>query len=97
MHTVVLNTNYNCINIHCTEQTHPTYSYVNILYLECQWAEIHLYGVTYSIRVCHKAIESHNSMYPTHVGYQFYKKNWASRVHCTSYLQQCHTQCYICI
>jgi len=62
MHTVVLNTNNNCNNTHCTECTHPTYSYINILYLECQWSEIHLCGVTYSIKVCHKAIQSHNSM-----------------------------------
>jgi hypothetical protein len=46
MHTVVLNTNYNCVNTLCTERTHPTYSYVNILYMECQWAEIHQCGVT---------------------------------------------------
>jgi hypothetical protein len=47
MCTDVLSTNHNCI-----ERTHPTYSYINLLYLECQWAEIHLCGVTYSIKVC---------------------------------------------
>ena len=65
-------TDYNCMNMRCTEHIQPAYSYINILYLECYGTEIRQCGVTYKYGGVSQGYTDTHPTYPILVRYQSY-------------------------